>query len=112
MLRARRAALFGRGRRIAYDTYHDQLTGSAGKAGLGGMTEHGLRHLYASTLLGADVPITDVSAWLGGHRDINVTYATYFHLLPDMDARAAGAGIAGSLGDAAGLQPRLKVPDP
>jgi hypothetical protein len=33
------------------------------------------------------VPITDVAAWLG-HRNINVTYATYGRLVPSSLGRA------------------------
>lgn len=82
--------LFGNGRRPLYGTYHERFVKAVAKAGLGSMTEHGLRHLYASTLLGALVPITDLAAWLG-HRDINVTYAIYSHLLPDSWTRGREA---------------------
>lgn len=44
-------------------------------------TPHTLRHIFASVALAGSVPITDVSQWLG-HRDINVTYAIYGHLVP------------------------------
>ena len=47
-------------------------------------TFHDLRHTYASTLLGAGVPITDVSKWLG-HASITETVDTYGHLLKDAD---------------------------
>ena len=40
-----------------------------------------------SALLSRGVPITDVAAWLG-HRNINVTYATYGHLVPSSLTRA------------------------
>ncbi len=36
------------------------------------------------------VPLTDVSAWLG-HRDVNVTYQTYSHLIPDAWERGRAA---------------------
>ena len=67
---------------MTYAGYHHRFGVAAGKAGLAGMTEHNLRHLFASTLLRNLAPITDVSEWLG-HRDINITYAVYSHLLPD-----------------------------
>ena len=38
-------------------------------------------------LLSRLVPITDVAVWLG-HRNINVTYATYGHLVPSAAGRA------------------------
>lgn len=50
-------------------------------------TPHTLRHIFASVSLSNRVPITDVSAWLG-HRDINMTYAIYGHLVPSSWATA------------------------
>lgn len=50
-------------------------------------TSHMLRHIFASVSLSNGVPITDVSAWLG-HRDINMTYATYGHLVPSAWGKA------------------------
>ncbi|MFI5017732.1 MAG: tyrosine-type recombinase/integrase, partial [Dongiales bacterium] len=49
-----------------------------------GFTPHSLRHAFVSALLSHGVPITDVATWLG-HRNINVTYATYGHLVPDSE---------------------------
>jgi integrase len=46
-----------------------------------------LRHAFVSALLSRGAPITDVAAWLG-HRNINVTYATYGHLVPSSLGRA------------------------
>jgi integrase len=75
--------LFGHnGVRIAYGHYHDRFAMACVQAGLVGFTEHGLRHLFASTMLDAGVPITDLAKWLG-HKDINITYAVYGHLLPN-----------------------------
>jgi integrase len=54
------------------------------------MTAHHLRHAYASALLGAGVPITDLAAWLG-HTDIRTTFGTYSHLVPDSWARGRDA---------------------
>ena len=53
-------------------------------------TPHSLRHAFASALLARLVPITDVGKWLG-HRNINVTYATYGHLVPSAASRAKAA---------------------
>ena len=50
-------------------------------------TPHMLRHIFASVSLSNGVPITDVSAWLG-HRDINMTYAIYGHLVPSSWGKA------------------------
>lgn len=58
-----------------------------GSAGLEEFTPHMLRHVFASVALAHGVPITDVSTWLG-HRNINVTYATYKHLIPSAVDRA------------------------
>jgi integrase len=55
-----------------------------------GFSPHSLRHAFASALLGAGVPITDVAAWLG-HQSIGVTYAVYGHLLESAAARGREA---------------------
>lgn len=52
-------------------------------------TPHTLRHIFASVALAGGIPITDVSKWLG-HRDINVTFAIYGHLVPASWDRARG----------------------
>lgn len=56
----------------------------------GGFTPHSLRHIFASVSLSNGVPITDVSAWLG-HRNINMTYAIYGHLVPSAWGKARQA---------------------
>jgi integrase len=48
-----------------------------------------LRHIFASVALSGGVPITDVSKWLG-HKDINVTFGIYGHLVPASWERARG----------------------
>jgi integrase len=50
-------------------------------------TPHGLRHFYATKLLASGVPLTDVSSWLG-HNNVNVTYRTYRHYIPESGERA------------------------
>jgi integrase len=55
-----------------------------------GFTPHSLRHAFASALLGKGVPLGDVSEWLG-HKDVNTTYATYRHMMPDAPTRAVAA---------------------
>jgi len=66
-----------------YGTVYERFTSAAGAAGIpAGFTPHSLRHAFASALLGRNVPIGDVSEWLG-HKDVNTTYATYRHMLPD-----------------------------
>jgi Phage integrase family len=52
-----------------------------------GFTPHSLRHAFVSALLARGVPITDVAQW-AGHKDINVTYAIYGHLVPNAADRA------------------------
>jgi integrase len=52
-------------------------------------TPHVLRHIFASVALAGGIPITDVSKWLG-HRDINVTFGIYGHLVPASWERARG----------------------
>lgn len=61
---------------------------------------HSLRHLYASQLLSAGVPLPVVSRYLG-HENIAVTGKTYAHFLPsDFEAsRAAINSLGGFLGD-------------
>jgi integrase len=75
------------GHRPTYSTYRVRFAVAAGKAGLEGMGIHNLRHMYASTLLAYNIPLTDVSRYLG-HRDVNITYAVYSHLVPDSEQRA------------------------
>jgi integrase len=53
-------------------------------------TPHTLRHAFASVALAGAVPITDVSKWLG-HRNIQVTFGIYGHLVPESWDRARSA---------------------
>ena len=61
--------------------------------GMPHMTFHGLRHLYASLLLNAGVPMAVVSKILG-HSSIQLTVNTYGHLLDDAAMEAAQLGEA------------------
>jgi integrase len=71
-----------------YVTVRRRFSRAAESAGIpDGFTPHSLRHAYASTLLGNRVPLGDVAAWLG-HQDVNTTYATYRHMLPEAPGRA------------------------
>jgi integrase len=71
-----------------YSSYRHHFNACARKAGIPeGFTPHSLRHAFVSALLSRMVPITDVAKWLG-HRNINVTYATYGHLVPSAAGRA------------------------
>lgn len=82
------------GRDRPYKPYRTALAGfmrAAEAAGIpAGFTPHSLRHAFASALLARLVPITDLAVWLG-HRNINVTYAIYGHLIPSASARAVAA---------------------
>ena len=71
-----------------YSSYRSEFKANAGKAGIPKrFTPHSLRHAFVSALLAHGVPITDVAVWLG-HRNINVTYAIYGHLVPSSLGRA------------------------
>ena len=76
-------------RRFAiYHTVYRRFMLAASLAGIDqGFTPHSLRHAFASVLLGKGVPIGDVSQWLG-HRDIQTTFETYRHMMPDAPTRA------------------------
>jgi integrase len=75
--------LFNRdGKRVHYGIYAGPFERAALKAGLESYGPHQLRHTYASTLLAHNVPISDLAAYLG-HANINTTYATYGHLVPN-----------------------------
>lgn len=51
-------------------------------AGVKRITPHGCRHTFASNMLRAGVPLDMVSKVLG-HSNINITHATYSHVLRD-----------------------------
>lgn len=76
------------GKLPVYSTYRPSFNRLAREAGIPeGFTPHSLRHAFVSALLSRGVPITDVAKWLG-HRNINVTYATYGPLVPSSLGRA------------------------
>jgi integrase len=76
------------GRFPTYSSYRHSFNLNARKAGIPeSFTPHSLRHAFVSALLARGVPITDVATWLG-HRNINVTYAIYGHLVPSSLGRA------------------------
>ncbi|CAA7624976.1 site-specific integrase [Magnetospirillum sp. UT-4] len=66
------------------------------RLGLSGLDFHHLRHAYASMLLNAAVPVTEVSRRLG-HADPSITLRIYSHALPEASAGAELAGIEASL---------------
>jgi len=78
--------LFGDG--PDYKTYLRAFQREAKKAGIpAAFTPHSLRHAFVSALLTRGVAITDVARWVG-HRDINITYKVYGHLIPSAAAKA------------------------
>jgi integrase len=81
-----------RGTLLRRDYYNRQIWKPAiARAGLpGDTTFHDLRHAFASTALAGNVPISDVSRWLG-HRSITTTVDLYGHLVPDATGCARDA---------------------
>jgi integrase len=72
-------------------TVYARFVRAAQAAGIAeGFHPHSLRHLFASVMLGQGIQITDLAKWLG-HKNINITYATYGHLLPSAAAQAKSA---------------------
>jgi integrase len=71
-----------------YESVRQAFKKAAGDAGIpAGFRPHSLRHAFASTLLSRGVPITDIARWLG-HKNINETYLTYSHFMPEAEDRA------------------------
>lgn len=59
------------------------------KAGIE-VTPHHLRHLQASLLIQASIPLTEIAARLG-HKNASVTMSTYAHWLREDDSESADA---------------------
>ncbi|MEU9301953.1 site-specific integrase [Streptomyces sp. NPDC048269] len=53
-----------------------------------GLTIYSLRHFFASNCLSNGIPITDVAEWMG-HKNIDVTFKIYRHLMPGTLGQAA-----------------------
>jgi integrase len=68
---------------VAHDRYNNKtLVPAALKAGLPeGTSSHDLRHHFASVLLKAGVPVTDVAKYLG-HKNTALVISTYGHWIP------------------------------
>lgn len=66
------------------------------RLGLSGLDFHHLRHYYASALLNAGVPITEVSRRLG-HADPSITLKIYSHALPEARSGEELVGIEAGL---------------
>ncbi|MGW0137402.1 tyrosine-type recombinase/integrase [Streptomyces calvus] len=53
-----------------------------------GMVLYSFRHFFASNCLTHNIPITDVAEWMG-HKNIDVTFKIYRHLMPGTISTAA-----------------------
>jgi hypothetical protein len=74
---------------------------------LGPFILHDIRHSYATAALTAGIPAKVVSERLG-HANIAITMGTYSHVLPGLDAQAAGTVARLILGEAeAGRDPTV-----
>lgn len=80
----------GDGRPMAPDHFSHAFKRFAARAGLAGVSLHGLRHGYATVLLVAGVHPKVVSEALG-HASVGFTLDVYSHLLPTMQAASARA---------------------
>lgn len=70
------------------DTITGRFTRVRKRAGLGGVRLHDLRHLHATQLLAAGVPVRTVSGRLG-HANAATTLNVYAHFLEASDRQAA-----------------------
>ncbi len=87
--------------RVGVPLDHDAFSGRhwrpmLKRIGLEGMRFHDLRHYYASALLNAGVPVTEVSRRLG-HADPAVTLRVYSHALPEAASGSELAAIEAGL---------------
>jgi integrase len=87
------------GRPIHPERFSRWFEQHARAAGLPKIRLHDVRHSYATAALAAGVPAKVVSERLG-HATIAITMDTYSHVLPGLDAQAAGAVARLILGDA------------
>lgn len=74
-------------------TRHNEQATASGLEALPVIRLHDLRHIHATLLLGAGVPVHVVSARLG-HADPAITLRVYAHVLSDQATRAAEAFAA------------------
>jgi hypothetical protein len=86
------------GRPIHPERFSRWFEQHARAAGLPKIRLHDLRHSYATAALAAGVPAKVVSERLG-HANIAITMDTYSHVLPGLDAEAAGTVARLILGD-------------
>ena len=83
----------------------DTVTGNLGRVcehvGLTGVRLHDLRHLHATQLLAAGVPVRTVSGRLG-HANAATALNVYAHFLEASDRNAAHDAQGGSVGPCVG----------
>jgi integrase len=73
----------------AHTTLEYQWNAAKKRAGITRrLTTYSLRHFFASNCLAKGIPITDVAEWMG-HKNINMTFKIYRHLMPASIGRAA-----------------------
>ena len=75
---------------LAINRFHEVWAAARSRAGLTGITPHGLRHFYASLLIRQGVDAKTVQSRLG-HKNISETMDTYGHLWPDHEERTRAA---------------------
>lgn len=78
----------GMGERVSPRTVESVMERLVAKLGLSELTPHGLRHIHATYLLRAGVPVHVVSKRLG-HASPEVTLKIYAHVLPDDETDVA-----------------------
>ncbi|MFD3306939.1 tyrosine-type recombinase/integrase [Streptomyces sp. NPDC058694] len=83
LLRTRRSAHW------AHTTLEYQWNAAKKRAGIARrLTAYSLRHFFASNCPAKGIPVADVAEWMG-HKNINMTFKIYRHLMPASIGRAA-----------------------
>ena len=93
------------GRPIRPDSVTQAFRRIAGKAGLGGVRLHDLRHTHATLLMKLNVNPKVVSERLG-HSSTRLTMDIYSHVLPGLQASAI-AGLEGALAPKVAMSPAV-----
>lgn len=89
--------------RLRYRELHEQLKGTARRAGITGMHFHRFRHTCATRLFRAGANPKQVQQWLG-HASFAYTMDQYVHVLPDDQLDSAFLDRVNSLGNGSGQQ--------